>query len=346
MTIDALIALPSTGTVPRVSQPSLPISPTSPSPQYHHLTMAMTSISPDTLNIGTYVDVAGNQNNFYLNVPQNAIAGPSSPRSAGQCPCPSFNDAPLSLLSVDFTGREEEIALIIEYLETVFGDVPTHCAIHGMPGVGKSQLAYMLAKLLYDRGRYTNIFWMQATTVEKLHQGFSRLLQLVSHPHHASTDNDTRLTAARRWLEEFDSGRWLLVVDNVARETVHFLHEHLPRKNARGNILFTTRTEDIAEALTHVTGERHRFVELRNPDVEDAATMLLKQIRDREVAPDRSKIQDVVKGIGCLPLAISQAASYMMETGRSLEDMQALIKKEGKIHVGVTDFTAMVIVVR
>ena len=46
-----------------------------------------------------------------------------------------------------------------------------------------------------------------------LHQGFS------SHPDRSSTDDSARLTAARRWLEDFDSGRWL-ITDNMARETV------------------------------------------------------------------------------------------------------------------------------
>ena len=241
-----------------------------------------TPISADTVNIDTYNEVAGNQ--FHFHLPQRAIAGPSTSKNAAQCP--SFNDAPLDLLSVNFTGREQEMALIIEFLDTLYGDVPARCALHGMHGVGKSQLFYALAKDLYDKGRYTNIFWMQGTTIEKLHQGFSKLLHLVSHPDRSSTDDSARLTAARRWLEDFDSGKWLLVIDNVARETVNFLREHLPRKNGRGSILFTTRTEDVAKALTDVAGKRHGIVELRIPDVEDAAKLFLKHFNDSETPAD------------------------------------------------------------
>ena len=291
------------------------------------------TINADTVNIGALIETTGNSNNLHINVPQNVIAGPSVQKDIAQCPC--FNDAPLDLLSVNFTGREREIALIIEFLETVHGDLPTRCALHGMHGVGKSQVSNALAKELYNNGRYTNVFWMQATTIEKLHQGFSRLLKLVSHPACSSTDDETRLMAARRWLEDFKLGRWLLVIDNVARETVDFLREHLPRKNGRGNVLFTTRTADVANALTHVAGERHGIVELSIPDIGDAANLFLKYLGDHETAADTSKIQEVVKGIGRLPLAIAQAASYMTETGSSLDDMLSLFSSERKIDVGV-----------
>ena len=291
------------------------------------------TIKADTVSIGALIETTGNSNNHHIDVPQELIAGAPSPRNVVECTC--FNDAPLDLLSVNFTGREREIALIIEFLEKVYGDLPTRCALHGMHGVGKSQLFYALAKDLYDEGRYTNVFWMHATTIEKLHQGYSKLLHLVCHPDRLSTDDSIKLTAARRWLEEFNSGRWLLVIDNVARETVDFLREHLPRKNGRGNILFTTRTEDVAKALTQVAGKQHGVVELRIPDVEDAAKLFLKHLGDRETAANDSKIQEVVKGIGRLPLAIAQAASYMTETKSSLDDMLSLISSERKIDVGI-----------
>jgi hypothetical protein len=301
------------------------------------------TINADTVHIGALIEATGNSNDLRINVPQKPIAGHGahSPRNVVECAC--FNDAPLDLLSVDFTGREREMALIIEFLETAYDDLPTRCALHGMHGVGKSQVSYALAKELYNNGRYTNIFWMQATTIEKLHQGFSRLLKLVSHPACSSTDDETRLMAVRRWLEDFNSGRWLLVIDNVSRETVDFLREHLPRKNGCGNILFTTRTADVAKALTQAAGKRHGVVELRIPDVADAAKLFLKHLGVHETAADMSKMQEVVKGVGRLPLAIAQAASYMTETGSSLDDMLALFSSGRKIDVGVYS-TSLVLV--
>ena len=172
-----------------------------------------------------------------------------------------------------------------------------------MHGVGKSLLFYALAKDLYDKGCYTNVFWMQATTIEKLHQGFSTLLHFVSHLDRSSTDDGARLTAARRWLEDFDSGRRPFAIDNVARETVDFLREHLPRKNGRGNILFTTLTENVAKALTNFAGKRHSIVELRIPDIGDAVELFSNHLSDSETPADASNVQEIVKTIcraGCV----------------------------------------------
>ena len=72
-------------------------------------------------------------------------------------------------------------------------------------------------------------------------------------------------------------------------------------------------------------------IELRIPDVEDGAKLFLKHLHDPETPADASKIQEVVKSIGYLPLAVAQAVAG---TGRSLDDMLALVKSERGINVG------------
>ena len=96
-------------------------------------------------------------------------------------------------------------------------------------------------------------------------------------------------------------------------------------------------------ALTHVAGERHGVVELRIPDVEDATKLFLKHLGYHEIAANEGKIQEVVKGIGRLPLAIAQAASYMTETGSSLDDMLSLFSGKRKFDVGIY-FRSLIVV--
>jgi hypothetical protein len=109
--------------------------------------------------------------------------------------------------------------------------------------VGKSQLTYEWANTTYLREENSYILWISAATVEKLYQGFSRLLRFIDHPDRSHPDEDVRVEAARRWLEGVETSNWLLVLDNVFPETLEFLRENLPRQNGRGTILFTTRTE-------------------------------------------------------------------------------------------------------
>jgi hypothetical protein len=259
--------------------------------------------------------------------------------SSKSLPSLSFNDAPVDLLSVHFTGREKELACIANALDEAQGDVPTRCVIHGMHGIGKTQLALRFAKTAFDRQRFSLIFWITATTVEKLHQGFSHLLDLVDHPYRALPQQSSRLTAARRWLEESSSVDWLVVLDDVDRETLGFLREHLPRKNSRGSILVTTRTEGVAKAVASVGGQQHTVLELQLPDAKDAARLLLGHLANNGIdaflatPSTASKAEEVVGCVGFLPLAVAQAASFMAETHKSLDNLLDLYKSDHKIDV-------------
>jgi hypothetical protein len=59
---------------------------------------------------------------------------PSSPPSSNQAP---FNDAPVDRLSVHFTGRKKELALIANAFQKRH-KVPLRCVLFGNQGVGKS----------------------------------------------------------------------------------------------------------------------------------------------------------------------------------------------------------------
>ena len=251
----------------------------------------------------------------------------------------SFNDAPIDLLSSHFTGREEELNHIAEVLCAGQGNVPARYVVHGMQGLGKTQLALKYAELSFRRQQYSAIFWISGASVEKLHQGFTKVLYLVGHPDRDTPEQGIKLTLARRWLEEHitdSSFKWLLVVDNVAQEAVGFLREHFPRKNASGNILLTTRTRDVAQAVTTVAGQRHQIVELRAPDLQCAALLLLREagINTNDTDPTTiDRAETLVKCVGCLPLAISHAASFAQQSNKNLEDVLLLYQSKHKYEV-------------
>lgn len=274
--------------------------------------------------------VGGNQINLHYHTLE----------SSNPTPYPlSFNDAPIDLLSIHFAGRERELDNIKEALNIKHGSAPTRCAIHGMPGLGKTQLALRFAKLTYDRGEHNQVFWISATTIEKLNQGFAKILDLVNHPDRSIPDQNTKLTTARRWLEESDSLGWLLILDNVDRKTLRYLQEHLPRKNPLGNIVFTTRTEDVAKAVVSAAGQRHHTFELQALDCHSAANLLLQEAGWEicDVPPSvLSKAEDLVRYIACLPLAVNQAASFMQQAHKTLDDLLLLFhQSEQKMEVCV-----------
>jgi hypothetical protein len=267
------------------------------------------------------------------------IVGPPHPNSSSVPPPrqPPFNDAPVDNISIHFTGRKRELALIAKAFERRRdSDIPLRCALHGNQGVGKSQLTYSWAKSTFARKENAYIMWISATTVEKLFQGFCRLLRFVNHPDQSHPDQNARLEAARRWLEDVDTGNWLLVFDNVFPETLEFLRQHLPRVNGRGTILFTTRTRDVAVAVTSTAGEQHEVVEVPLLNVKEGVELFCGHFDAGMVDLLSVKVEAIVKAVGGLPLAISHAAAYMNESRSSLDDMLELYRSKHKIDVSST----------
>jgi hypothetical protein len=189
--------------------------------------------------------------------------------------------------------------------------------------------------MTYLRGENSYILWISATTVEKLYQGFSRLLRFIDHPDRSHPDEGIRLEAARRWLEGVTTGNWLLVLDNVFPETLEFLRHNLPRQNGRGTMLFTTRTERVALALASTAGERHDVIEVPLLDVKAGVELFCGHFESGMIDPSSTKIETIVMAVGCLPLAISHAAGYMTESHSSLDDMLELYRSEHKIKVSL-----------
>lgn len=269
--------------------------------------------------------------NIYFNVPV-ASASSSSQLEAAQPP--SFNDAPIDLISSYFTGRNDDLDHVTKLLGVTYGDTPTRCAVYAMQGMGKTQLGLQYTKLSYNCQRYSVIFWISGATVGKLNQGFAGVLALIGHPDRDHQNQNTRLMAVRRWFEECRI-KWLLVLDNVAQEAVSFLREHLPRRNSNGNILLTTRTEAVAEAAARVAGQQHAIFELRTLGLNDATSLLLREAGMHTEVPSAGtgEANDLVKCLGSLPLAISHAASFAKQSGKNLSDVLGIYRGKHKYDV-------------
>jgi hypothetical protein len=91
----------------------------------------------------------------------------------------AINDAPIGLLSIHFTGRENELDFIQQALSKVQNDRPNGRAIHGMPGIGKSQLILHYVKTSFDLGRYLHVFRVSAKSIDKPNHGLAKVLDLV-----------------------------------------------------------------------------------------------------------------------------------------------------------------------
>jgi hypothetical protein len=108
-----------------------------------------------------------------------------------------------------FMGREAELARLGERLQKS-GEVAVTqtMALHGLGGVGKTQLAAEYA--WKHLGGYEAVLWVRADSLDASLAGLARLLGL---PEVSVIEQDIQTDAVLRWLKGHK--RWLLIADNA-----------------------------------------------------------------------------------------------------------------------------------
>lgn len=216
-----------------------------------------------------------------------------------------------------FTGREE----ILEALHAQLGIDQTvaltqSSALHGLGGVGKTQLALEYA---YRHAlEYSAVFWISAETEEQIVTSLLRVADMLQLPERENKDQHRVIAAVQRWL--ISHSQWLLIWDNV--EDPALLHHFLPSTRA-GAILLTTRSSalgTLARSLHLVPMEQEEgilFLLRRAKVLSPEATGEQVQQLVMEMSPPYAAA-DLVRAMGGLPLALDQAGAYIEETQCSL----------------------------
>ena len=121
------------------------------------------------------------------------------------------------------------------------------------------------------------------------------------------------------------------MVDNAGQETVGHIREILPRSNSSGKIVLTTRTKQVAQSLATAYGEQHPCIALHAPGDDDAVRLFLSAAgieREGLDTEELEKAKDIVKTVGCLPLAVDQAASFAKESGHGIGGTSDIYKSK------------------
>jgi len=156
-----------------------------------------------------------------------------------------------------FVAREEELA---EIHRTLGGDGSRRTVvIHGLGGIGKTQLTLAYAKRHKDN--YSAVFWLNIKDEDSLKQSFAKVARQIlrEHPSASWLSNvdmkenlDEVIDAVKAWLSLPNNTRWLIVYDNYDNPKLPGntdpaavnIRKFLP-ESYQGSVIITTRSSQV-----------------------------------------------------------------------------------------------------
>ena len=208
----------------------------------------------------------------------------------------------------NFTGRDELLLQLHEALGGGESAAISH-AIHGLGGVGKTQLAVEYAYRYASE--YSVIWWLRSEAPESLDGDFEALAQkLRVVPEDHRVEQSSVIQAVRAALEQGTD--WLLVFDNARRPDE--IRPYLPRGSS-GHVIITSRYSswsDVAKPLP-----------LKVWESAESVRFLMASTAQR----DRTAAGELAEELGQLPLALEQAAAYIEQAGGTLAEYLELFRQ-------------------
>ncbi|KAJ5707370.1 hypothetical protein N7488_007171 [Penicillium malachiteum] len=222
----------------------------------------------------------------------------------------------------DFVSRDTLLDQIHEKIS-----VPgSRIALVGIGGVGKSQLAIEYCYRLRDQLPETWVFWVHASNAARFEQCFRDIADQAKIPGRQDpTVNIFHLVES--WLQDSKRGNWLLILDNVdddgflrqpstisqqglqigqTNTSAKPLLQYLPQ-SSNGSIIITSRSKEVA--LRIVNHNHEHVLEIEPMNRHEALKLLQQKLGRLAETPD---IQTLVEELEFMPLAIAQAASYIV----------------------------------
>ena len=183
---------------------------------------------------------------------------------------------------------------------------------------------------LADRVRFQRSYATIALDIpESFQKGHSLLVQKQAPDEGQSTDLDA-LVLVKDWLSSDQSGKWLLILDNVddpkilgsTEEDGESLLSYIPR-SGNSHLVVTSRYRSVARSLVTSEDSLIHVAPMSNQE----AVLLLRA----SIPEDESSESDAVKlanALDCLPLAIKQAIGYITATCTSIKDYLRLFSSD------------------
>ncbi|KAH6887544.1 P-loop containing nucleoside triphosphate hydrolase protein [Thelonectria olida] len=266
------------------------------------------------------VDDSNIINGFNLSDNSNATFNFNQYKHAGR---PDSPPNPLSTI-IPF-GRNAKFVPrgnILETIHQLCSKPGGRAALVGLGGVGKSQLAIEFAYQLRDQTKVQGdpswVFWVHAGTIPRVEKAFKEIANAMKIAGRDQPDVDI-MDLVCRTLSDETKGRWCMIVDSADDVDVFFgerieghpLHTYLPQSR-NGSILVTTRNRKLASGLVD---DPEATISVGEMTESEALRLLEGKIGSKVPQPETDAAMELIKLLDLIPLAISQAGSYIQQRG-------------------------------
>ncbi len=205
-----------------------------------------------------------------------------------------------------FTGRNEILEAMRKGLSSGSTLALTQ-VIQGLGGVGKTQLALEYAHRY--SAEYDGVWWVRAEQASTLAGDYAALAPQLG----LAIERDQEATIRRVRSALAQQPRFLLIFDNAT--TPATIDHYLPQ-GAERHIIVTTQAQ-------YWPGAERQPVDVLH---EREAMEFIFRRTDQK---DEVSAREIARRLGYLPLALEQAAAYVVMCKRSLHDYRALLEQHG-----------------
>lgn len=193
------------------------------------------------------------------------------------------------------------------------GNVHT-TVLWGLGGVGKTQLAAGHAEKLWRAGSVDLLVWITASTREEIVAEYARLAADLLAKEEPDPD-----VAARRFLAWLatTSARWLMVLDDLRKP--EDLRDLWPPEHPTGSVIVTTRRTDAS-----LQGHGRKIVKVGLFAPKESSDYLTAKFEKQPYLAD--DVTGLASTLEHLPLALSQAAAYMVDQQLTCSEYRQLFE--------------------
>ena len=207
--------------------------------------------------------------------------------------------------SPNFVGRVDDLRGLHEALQKE--KIVAVCAVRGMGGVGKTELAIQYALSQEFQQRYVACYWFSLNEGNLASLVLQKAAPYLAMPEEIQKSDDVYEQVKWCWQNWHPpEGEVLVILDDV--KSLDDIPKQAMPINPRFKVMLTTRQRNLSPS----------FRELQLGVLpEDEALELLKRIVDRDsssrIEDELETAKEICRYLGYLPLALELAATYLVE---------------------------------